>query len=184
MAYGAILGQTNTTYTKDQILSSSDATLLGLSSTATPADMFNVLATAGDLHVWRRTTSSGVDYPVSTNPNAYQEGSDAGTTIEYLGKLGDKVRIATGSYVGTGTFGPQNPNTLTFEEDVFCVLIANKYTAAILIYPGLGFMSSRNFESVTWTSQKSVSWYANSVTSASYQMNASGSTYQYYAFLK
>lgn len=62
MAYGAILGQTNTTYTKDQILSSSDATLLGLSSTATPADMFNVLSHAGDLHVWRRTiiTEDGI----------------------------------------------------------------------------------------------------------------------------
>lgn len=38
----------------------------------------------------------------------------AGTTIEYLGVLGDKTSIETGSYVGTGTFGSKNPNTLTF----------------------------------------------------------------------
>lgn len=38
----------------------------------------------------------------------------AGTTIEYLGVLGDKTSIETGSYVGTGTFGSGNPNTLTF----------------------------------------------------------------------
>lgn len=38
----------------------------------------------------------------------------AGTTIEYLGVLGDKKSIETGSYVGTGTYGSGNPNTLTF----------------------------------------------------------------------
>lgn len=38
----------------------------------------------------------------------------AGTTIEYLGVLGDKTSIETGSYVGTGTSGKGNPNTLTF----------------------------------------------------------------------
>lgn len=37
-----------------------------------------------------------------------------GTTIEYLGVLGDKTSIETGSYVGTGTYGSGNPNTLTF----------------------------------------------------------------------
>ena len=53
-------------------------------------------------------------YPVSTNPNAYQEGSNAGTTIEYLGKLGDKARVQVVSYVGTGTYGVNNKNKLTF----------------------------------------------------------------------
>ena len=38
----------------------------------------------------------------------------AGTTIEYLGVVGDKTSIETGSYVGTGTSGSGNPNTLTF----------------------------------------------------------------------
>ena len=38
----------------------------------------------------------------------------AGTTIEHLGVLGDKTSIETGSYVGTGTYGSGNPNTLTF----------------------------------------------------------------------
>lgn len=38
----------------------------------------------------------------------------AGTTIEYFGVLGDKTSIETGSYVGTGTSGSKNPNTLTF----------------------------------------------------------------------
>lgn len=38
----------------------------------------------------------------------------AGTTIEYLGKLGDKARVQVVSYVGTGTYGSSNPNSLTF----------------------------------------------------------------------
>lgn len=39
----------------------------------------------------------------------------AGTTIEYLGKLGDKARMQVVSYVGTGTSGADNPNSLTFD---------------------------------------------------------------------
>lgn len=39
----------------------------------------------------------------------------AGTTIEYLGKLGDKARVQVVSYVGTGTSGVDNPNSLTFD---------------------------------------------------------------------
>lgn len=39
----------------------------------------------------------------------------AGTTIEYLGKLGDKARVQVVSYVGTGRSGADNPNSLTFD---------------------------------------------------------------------
>lgn len=37
----------------------------------------------------------------------------AGTTIEYLGKLGDKARVQVVSYVGTGTYGKTNPCSIT-----------------------------------------------------------------------
>lgn len=55
----------------------------------------------------------------TTNIDKYQEVTGypaipASTTIEYLGVLGDKTSIETGSYVGTGTSGSGNPNTLTF----------------------------------------------------------------------
>lgn len=39
----------------------------------------------------------------------------AKTTIEYLGKLGDKIKSQVVSYVGTGTYGESNPNSLTFD---------------------------------------------------------------------
>lgn len=35
------------------------------------------------------------------------------TTIEYLGKLGDKARVQVVSYVGTGIYGSSNPNSVT-----------------------------------------------------------------------
>lgn len=55
----------------------------------------------------------------TTNIDKHQEVTGypaipAGTTIKYLGVLGDKTSIETGSYVGTGTSGSGNPNTLTF----------------------------------------------------------------------
>lgn len=40
----------------------------------------------------------------------------AGTIIEYLGKLGDKARVQVVSYVGTGTYGKDNKNQLTFSR--------------------------------------------------------------------
>lgn len=52
-------------------------------------------------------------YVNSTDPNAYP--IDDGYTYIALGQLGDKVRIATGSYTGTGTYGASNPNSLTFD---------------------------------------------------------------------
>ena len=36
-------------------------------------------------------------------------------TIEYLGKLGDKTRVQVVSYVGTGTYGENNPCSLMFD---------------------------------------------------------------------
>lgn len=39
----------------------------------------------------------------------------AGTTIEYLGKLGDKARVQVVSYVGTGTSSSAYPNKLIFD---------------------------------------------------------------------
>mgnify|MGYP005801379951 CR=1 FL=1 len=47
----------------------------------------------------------------------------ANTSIEYSGQLGNKVKSATGSYVGTGTYGQGNPNTLTFGFEPKMVII-------------------------------------------------------------
>ena len=54
----------------------------------------------------------------TTNIDKYQEVTGypaipAGTTIEYLGVLGEKSKIQVLSYVGTGTYGEANPCSVT-----------------------------------------------------------------------
>ena len=56
----------------------------------------------------------------------------AGTTIEYLGKLGDKARVQVVSYVGTGTYGESNPCSLTFGFPPKVVMFLRAYKRRVL----------------------------------------------------
>ena len=47
----------------------------------------------------------------------------ANTTIEYLGCLGDKARVQVVSYVGTGTYGSNNPTVVNFNFPPKMVII-------------------------------------------------------------
>ena len=47
----------------------------------------------------------------------------AGTTIEYLGRLGDKARVQVVSYVGTGTYGTEHPTVVNFDFPPKMVII-------------------------------------------------------------
>ena len=113
----------------------------------------------------------------------------AGTTIEYLGKLGDKARMQVVSYVGTGTYGDGNQ----------CSITANfKIKSAIMMYhyiPSAGslfmvsdelstnYTSGIGFSEVnanySWGKKsadgKTLFWYGT--RSASGQFNESGKTY-------
>lgn len=75
--------------------------------------MFNGI---GNEYVWeKRDSTSIVGYVNSPDPNAYPPAVSDGYTYTPLGQIGAKVQIATGSYTGTGTYGSNNPNSLTFE---------------------------------------------------------------------
>lgn len=70
----------------------------------------------------------------------------AGTTIEYLGKLGDKARVQVVSYVGTGTYGSGHPNSLTFDFAPKMVIISsapvnNSYVYIAIMVPDAGIYS-------------------------------------------
>lgn len=70
----------------------------------------------------------------------------AGTTIEYLGKLGDKARVQVLSYVGTGTYGSSNPNSLTFDFVPKMVIISSapvnsSYVYIAIMVPDAGIYS-------------------------------------------
>lgn len=115
----------------------------------------------------------------------------AGTTIEYLGKLGDKARVQVLSYVGTGTYGSSNPNSLTFDfVPKIVMLFAEKNSngnyrpapnsggwADMFIWLAGMHGTKINGSDVYFTLDgKKLSWYAYS-SGAYYQCNSSGSTY-------
>ena len=96
MANGAILGQTAPTPTAQEVtVQQSTAQQFGLTGDATVDQVLQILKNAAVVN-------------------------SAGTALETV--LGSTlltipgVRIATGSYVGTGTYGSSNPNSLTFDE--------------------------------------------------------------------
>lgn len=88
----------------------------------------------------------------------------AGTTIEYLGKLGDKARVQVVSYVGTGTYGSSNPNSLTFDFVPKAVFLfsADTYNKCFVAYgdtTGFVFDSDATIIlHVSWDG-KNISWF-------------------------
>lgn len=115
----------------------------------------------------------------------------AGTTIEYLGKLGDKARVQVLSYVGTGTYGSSNPNSLTFDFVPKMVIVAlskdKNNNPNVMPSPQQGWsnmflwiyemkMTSTSSSELHFINDgKILSWYAYSY--ASNQCNESGSAY-------
>lgn len=108
-------------------------------------------------------------------------------TIEYLGKLGDKARVQVLSYVGTGTYGESNPNSLTFDIVPKIVFIAENvnYQAKIMtIVPStlgaFGFYLSDSTVyglgslDITITGKR-ISFFSD--TSSEYQMNDGGNKF-------
>lgn len=141
------------------------------------------------------------EYLKSNNRSAYPDsGISGGYEYEYLGvpldnAVGPVTKIETGSYVGTGTYGQNNPNTLTFGFAPKLVIIGGKnnqntYGSTIATIASAFFMAiagkssslssdSSSYEVVSIT-ENSMSWYATE-NSASYQFNVSGESYHYIA---
>lgn len=106
----------------------------------------------------------------------------AGTTIEYLGKLGDKARVQVVSYVGTGTYGKNNPNMLQLPFEPKYVIVQCLIDYGIAFFAQgctltLSLATSSGTKDITcsWPDAKTLKWYQ---TGDSYrQLNASGVTY-------
>ena len=136
------------------------------------------------------------EYVQSSDRNAYPDsGESGGYEYQFLGIPLDNAveapRIATGSYVGTGTYGASNPNTLTFEFEPKAVFIfgtkASNDTGTSMMY----FWGDSSFTLIyasysgaqpsgtASVSGNAMSWYDTS--QADYQCNKSGRTYNYVA---
>lgn len=106
------------------------------------------------------------------------------------------AKVETGSYVGTGTYGSSNPNSLTFSFTPKMVVI--NYTATQYYGPRMGgqvwlYEDTRGVTSIpigtgnvvteaqlTWNNNI-LSWYQGSLENAKYQLNESGVTYSWIA---
>ena len=135
------------------------------------------------------TTESGPVYATYINKRQSVTGYPAipaGTTIEYLGRLGDKARIVTGSYVGTGTYGSSNPNKLDFDRPPKIVFVSPRNNASvftgIFVSGVIAVMIRANvYLSINW-SENGLSWYTTQNTPV-YQLNDTGMKYYYIAIL-
>lgn len=121
-----------------------------------------------------------------------------------------RAKVATGSYVGTGTSGADNPCSLTFDFTPKFVVVystvglttsgstgGSTFIHALMMFPGTvcglttvgnGFQSqtfnnsSSNETNFTTFSGNTVSWYSiNSTNGQVYQLNVSGVIYKYFA---
>lgn len=125
------------------------------------------------------------------------------TVIEYVGQLGDRARVVTGSYVGTGTYGESNPNSIMFQsipDIVFIVPSTGMTPVAIFLCKildstpkGYGFMTlGRNNDVDVDYNKASISGTTLSWSSArtspgsgpENQLNLSGTTYYYTAIIQ
>lgn len=113
------------------------------------------------------------------------------TKIETALANAGNCKIAMGSYVGTGTFGANNPNTLTFDFQPLMVLVdvstAATYNSIPLHYIFLrpsekGFSKgSGDLLEVTWNLH-GISWYSvNTTNGVKHQFNNANQTYHYIA---
>lgn len=108
-------------------------------------------------------------------------------------QIKDGVKIATGSYTGTGTYGSSNPNSLTFEFEPKIIYIketdyrdniptggfiwVNPSTDGISYYGGGGSPNAWGHVVITWG--KTVTWYNEN--SYLYQINQGNTSYTYFA---
>ena len=112
----------------------------------------------------------------------------AGTTIEYLGVLGAKVSVETGSYTGTGTYGSSNLNTIHLSRPPKLVFItpyngANRMMLFVLggnsSFSGYTGAASLAYQQIV-SDGTDFSWYANN---ADIQLNNPGTKYVYSAVI-
>lgn len=139
-------------------------------------------------------------YVNSPDHNAYPPAVSDGFTYTAFGQLGNKVQIATGSYIGTGNYGVGNKNVISLPFAPKFVIVSKKDYG--LIPRSAGVNTGGWLESFIWcigletimacnssTNQfgfvyftdttSSFTWYSSEI--ATMQCNNSGTTYYYIA---
>lgn len=183
--------QLGSAYSKANVLPDDVCALLGLNSiTAEPKDAFGVVGNPAELWVWEKknaSTLAHIGYVASPSSTAYPtDGKSGGYRYTRLGQIGEGMtKIETGSYVGTGTHGSSNPNSLTFGFDPMVVFlspgITNRNASFITALKGNTFAKDANTGygiNISW-GIKTISWYGSGDEYVQY--NVSGIRYFYVA---
>ena len=134
------------------------------------------------------------DFVRSTDRNAYPDsGSSGGYEYQYCGvpfynASRVPVKIVTGSYTGTDTYGESNPNSLTFDFAPQVIYVQSKNSGNGFILPsaeaGGVFYPINDCTMYTLSvsvSGTTVSWYLINASLARGQLNVSGVKYTYIA---
>ena len=130
---------------------------------------------------------SHVEYVSSPNSFTYPENGQSGDYwYTRLGQIGEGMaKIETGSYVGTGTYGSSNPNSLTFEFAPKVVFIYPKEPSqnaagVVAVYGAIYAIDYATHQaiSIIW-SNKQMSWYC--ISTPSDQFNGTDVKYIYVA---
>lgn len=210
--------QTGTPLNKSTLLTDSTATALGLTSDDPTVDEALKVVRPLALGGTGQTTAAKALYALINGSSALTGSTIATGDYFALGDVstatGKKItlanlltyfltygmcRIATGSYVGTGTYGSSNPCSLTFSFTPRILIIENPFstgtTTTVNGYSNVtpciaingqteGFLwitrSSTDERSYFTWSGTTVSWYTNA-SSADMQLNSNGTTYHYVA---
>lgn len=191
-------------YIKTDIGTSASSTVGQLSVSYDDGYYYVRITALGLLEITSQTVDTSTigdwSYLQSSDRNAYPDsGITDGYEYLYFGKPYENfvnlpMRIETGSYVGTGTFGGNDKNTLTFSFVPQIVFIVEDYqtnsgfTSANMIVQGQDVSNGVDYSSylrwyITWSSDgTSVSWHTyGSTGNADRQMNTTSRTYRYVA---
>ena len=107
----------------------------------------------------------------------------AGTTIEYLGKLGDKARVQVVSYVGTGTYGSDNPQSVSVDFKIKAILFLGYVDTIYGFYSPFANDSASVYViasilKTSYTPNMGLSW--NSRSSSYGKISEDGKTFTWY----
>ncbi len=141
----------------------------------------------------------GVSHTIETD---FGTVTAAGTNVNkaYLQPIEDALAAALdveqGNYTGTGAFGSENPNSLTFtrapklviiyapdlvNSSNYIMFIGQESSSSMVIYRSTTTPGAR-VQVISWSNyNKTVSWY--NTYNDSQQLNLSGATYNYIAFV-
>ena len=132
-------------------------------------------------------------YYVDSTGNAYEDQAYSDASYQFVNQAGIVMPIAqieTGSYVGTGKYGENNPNVLTFSFAPKLIIFASNekpgsyYVIGTFVYNApRGITTTRmnttpSVAQLSWE-DKTVKYY--STDNANYQLNSNTITYYYVA---